>query len=343
MTRLSRAAYWPAGVLALALLVALSVSLGSVAVPWDRALAAVAHGLGLAAAGPDDAKWDAIVFLLRLPRVLGAALIGGALALAGAVMQGIMRNPMADPAIIGISGGASLGAVAAIATGLAAAAGPWLPVCACLGSLGAAALIFGIGLGAGRQALQSLILAGMAVSTFLGACTSLVLSTVNHDNMAQFIFWAMGNLYNLRWETLAAIAAPMLAGMAALPLFAREINIMQLGEEEARAVGLETGRVRLLLLGMAAVVTALGVSVSGPIAFVGLVVPHIVRMLVGADHRALLPASVLGGAVFLVGCDLVARLALGGQEMQVGIVTSLLGAPYFVALLLRTWRRDRAA
>ena len=152
----------------------------------------------------------------------------------------------------------------------------------------------------------------------------------------------MGNLYNVRWESLGLVSLPILAGCLVLPAFARDINVMLLGEEEARAVGLDITRVRLILLALVAVITALAVCISGPIAFVGLIVPHILRLLVGSDHRILLPASAVGGAFFLVACDLLARTVMAGQEIHVGIVTSLLGAPYFVILLLMHLRREKS-
>lgn len=327
-------------VLGLLALILFAISLGSVAVPLDHVLSSIAHGLGWFPAGADDGKWDAIIFLVRLPRVLAAALIGASLALSGAVMQGVLRNPMADPGIIGISGGAGLGAVIAIASGLSAHSLYFLPISASLGALAAAGIIFALTLGAGKMAVHTLILAGMAVSTFFGACTSLVLSFVSHDNVAQFVFWAMGNLYNIRWESLGLVSLPVLIGLVLMPAFAKDINVMLLGEEESRAVGLDIVRIRFVLLALVAVTTALAVCISGPIAFVGLIVPHILRLLVGPDHRVLLPTSALGGAIFLVVCDLLARTALGAQEIQVGIVTSLLGAPYFIALLLVSLRRE---
>ena len=325
--------------LALVALILVATALGSVAVPLDVTVRVILKNLGLAGglgtAGLEP-KWDAIIFLVRLPRVLGAALIGAALALSGAVLQGLLRNPMADPGIIGVSGGASFGAVLAIALGLSALS-PWfMPLFASAGALAAASIIFVLSIRSGKLAIFTLILAGLAVSTFFGAGTSLVLSFASHDSIAQFVFWAMGNLYNVRWESLGLVALPIGLGLAALLCFSRELNVMLLGEEEAQSVGLNLGRTRIILLGLVALTTAAAVCISGPISFVGLIVPHVLRLLIGPDHRLLLPASALGGGCFLVACDLVARLALGVQEINVGIVTALLGAPYFLLLLLRS-------
>ena len=340
MTLGRRILFLPLALGLLFLLIVVSVGFGSVAVPLDKTWAALLHGFGLQSGVPGDDKWDAIIFLVRLPRVLGAALIGAVLALAGAVMQGILRNPMADPGIIGISGGASFGAVLAIASGWGAQAWYHLPLAASLGALLAAGVIFSLTLRQSRSAITSLILAGMAVSTFLGAGTSLVLSFISRDNLAQFVFWSMGNLANIRWESLAGVVLPILLCLVVLPWFARDINIMLLGEEQARAVGLEQSRLRLLLLALVALMTALAVSISGPISFVGLIVPHMVRLVLGPDNRLVMPFSLVAGAIFLVACDLLARLALGGQELFVGVVTALVGAPYFLFLLLDSRRKE---
>jgi iron complex transport system permease protein len=284
--------------------------------------------------------YDAIIFLVRLPRVLGAALIGAALAVAGAVMQGLLRNPMADPGIIGVSSGAGFGAVLAIALGLAARSLWFLPLFASLGSLTAAGIIFLLSVQGGKLGIFTLILAGMAVGTFFGAGTSLVLSFSSRDSIAQFVFWSMGNLYNVRWDSLGLVVIPIGVGLAFLLSFGRELNVLLLGEEEARTVGLHVFAARIGLLTAVSVTTASAVCISGPIGFIGLIVPHILRFVIGSDHRLLLPASALGGAVILVSCDLVARMLLGAQEINVGIVTALLGAPYFLFLLLRSEKKD---
>lgn len=327
-----------AGLLAGVMLVA--TALGSVAVPLDVTWRVILKNLGLAAADSVDQKWDVIIFLIRLPRVLGAALIGAALAVAGTVMQGMLRNPMADPGIVGVSSGAGFGAVLAIALGFAAR-GAWvMPLFASGGSLAAAGIIFLLALRGGRMAVFTLILAGIAVSTFFGAGTSLVLSFASRDSIAQFVFWSMGNLTNVRWESLGLVAPPIGLGLVLMLGFARDLNILLLGEEEAQSLGLNVGQRRILLLVLVSVTTASAVCVSGPIGFVGLMVPHILRLVAGPDHRLLLPAAALGGAGFLVACDLLARTALGAQEINVGIVTALLGAPYFLFLLLRAGKRE---
>ncbi len=339
-----RQAWWVLLPLAVALggLVLLATAVGSVSVPLGDAVTVILARLGVPAtflASLPDPKWDAIIFLVRLPRVLGATVIGAALAVAGTVMQGLLRNPLADPGLIGVSSGAGFGAVLSIALGFAATSSWSLPVFASVGSLVATGIIFLLAIRAGKMGLFTLILAGMAVGTFFGASTSLVLTFASHDSIAQFLFWSMGNLYNVRWESLQLVALPIGGGIFLLLWFARDLNVLLLGEEEAQAVGVDVFRTRLVLLVLVSAVTASAVCISGPISFVGLVVPHILRLLLGPNHRLLVPAAALGGAAFLVVCDLVARLALGAQEINVGIVTALVGAPYFVFLLLRSVKR----
>jgi iron complex transport system permease protein len=329
------------GAMALALAAAMlaATALGAVAVPLPATLQVMARKLGLWTVAGLDPKWDAIIFLVRLPRVLGAALIGAALAVCGATLQAMLRNPMADPGILGVSAGAGFGAVLSIGLGLAAAS-PWFtPLMAAGGALAAAAIIVALSFRAGRMSVFTILLAGIAVSTFFGAGSSLVLSFASHDSVAQYLLWAMGTLYNLRWESLGLVTLPVLAGTAGLLPCARDLNLLALGEEEAQALGLDVARTRLALMALVSLTTAGAVSVAGPIGFVGLMVPHILRLLVGPDNRLLLPAAALGGALFLVLCDLAARMAPGGQEINVGIVTALLGAPYFLFLLVRSGAR----
>jgi iron complex transport system permease protein len=339
----SRLAWWILLPLAVALgaLILGATAVGSVSVPLGDTASVILARLGLPLT--PDPKWDAIIFLVRLPRVLGAVVIGAALAVAGTVMQGLLRNPLADPGLIGVSSGAGFGAVLSIALGVASISVWALPVFASLGSLTAAGLIFVLAIRTGNQAgkmnLFTLLLAGIAVSTFFGAGTSLVLTFASHDSIAQFLFWSMGNLYNVRWESLGMVVLPIGTGVFLLLWFTRDLNVLLLGEEGAQAVGVDVFRTRLILLVVTSVVTASAVCISGPISFVGLIVPHVLRLLLGPDHRLLVPAAALGGAAFLVVCDLVARVALGAQEVNVGIVTALVGAPYFLFLLLRSVRK----
>jgi len=316
----------------------LAVGIGSVPISVGEISRIFLHHWGLAEAGARQG--EAIIFLIRLPRVLIAALVGGALGLCGAVMQAIFRNPMAEPGIIGISSGATLGAVIVISLGLTAKSLYYLPLAAALGALFSSWLVFFLASRRGKIPTLTLILSGIAVSTFLNAFISLILSFSYEYQLKQFLFWMMGGLDDRRWEHVDLVFWPLLLSMAVLLFFSQELNILLLGEEEAQSLGLNPFKVRGKLLLLASITTALAVSVSGTIGFVGLIVPHIMRILVGSDHRILLPASTLGGSVFLIFCDLLARTAFPLGGVRVGIVTALVGAPYFLYLLSKAKKED---
>jgi iron complex transport system permease protein len=269
-----------------------------------------------------------IVVRLRLPRIVLGAAVGFALATAGTVMQGFFRNPMADPSIVGVSSGGAVGAVAAI---VASVSIPFaLPLAAFLGAVGAAALVYAIATEDGRTPVATLLLAGVAMQTFLGAVVAYMLVTSGRS-LREAYLWLLGHLQWSTWGKVAVIVPVALLSFAVLYAHARELNLMLLGEEEAAALGVNVERTKRVLLAVASVVTGAAVAVSGVIGFVGLVVPHLARLVVGPDHRVLLPTSALGGAVFLVATDTVARL--GALELPVGIVTAFLGAPFFLFLL----------
>lgn len=319
-----------------------AMAIGSVSVPFKDIIAIILKNAGLAKdTGTFTEAQESIVFYVRLPRVLQAALVGAALAVCGAVMQGMFRNPMADPGILGVSSGAGLGAVISIALGLQAMNIYFTPAFASIGALGAAFLIFMLSSGKGKVPVMNLILSGMAVSMFLSAITTFILSFVSGDQVKQYMFWTVGSFNSSRWENIRLIAVPILVCMLGLIFLAKDLNIMMLGEEEAQSVGVNTSGTRILLLIFASVATAAAVSVSGTIGFVGLIVPHILRMFTGPDHRVLIPVSAFGGAIFLVLCDTIARVAVIPQEINVGIVTSLLGAPYFLYLLNSARKKGR--
>lgn len=321
---------------ALCLVMLAAISIGSVSVQPKGVLEAVLRGIGALPGTPDGN--DRIIFHIRVPRVLLAALVGGVLGLCGAVMQGLFRNPMADPGVLGISSGAGLGAVVAISLGHAASNTRLLPLFAAVGSLAATGIIFLLAARRGMPA-TALILSGMAVSMLFGALTTGILSFSRSDQVKQFLFWTSGSLNGTTWESLQVSAAPMLVCVCVLLAFSRDLNVLSLGEEQARAVGMHPARIRLLLLSAVAIAAAAAVSVSGVIGFVGLMVPHILRLLLGPDHRRLLPASLLGGAVLLVFCDLLGRTLFSPRELGVGIVTAAIGSPYLLLLLVRGGRK----
>jgi len=312
-----------------------ATAVGAVSVPFFETAKIILKNFGLVEFKSFTESQESIIFFVRFPRVVIAALVGAALAASGTVMQSIFRNPMADPGVIGVSSGASLGAVTAIALGLTAKSMYFMPAFATAGAFAAAFVIFLLSSRGGKIQVLTLILAGIAVSTFISAVTALILTRISEYQVREYLFWAVGSLSASRWEHVNLVIVPIVICIIVLNVFARDLNILLLGEEEAQSVGLNPSRARKRLLFFASVTTAMAVCVSGNISFVGLIVPHIMRLIVGPDNRILLPASAVAGAIFLVGCDLVARVVTIPSEIEVGIVTSLLGAPYFLYLLNR--------
>ena len=304
-----------------------SLSLGYAPLP----LPAVLGGL----LGTGDPLNVMVMQEIRLPRTALAALVGAALGLSGAAMQGYLRNPLAEPGLIGVSGSAALGAVAALQTGLSAAFALALPLMALLFALGAVALI--LLLAGPRGGSLTLILAGIAVSAMASALTSLVLNLSPSPYAAgEIVFWMMGSLAD-RSMTHVWLAAPlMLAGGVALLTLGRGLDALTLGEDAAEAMGLRLARLRLtLVLGTAAMVGA-AVAVAGAIGFVGLVVPHLLRPLVGARPSRLLWASGLGGAAMVLAADIAVRLVLPERDLKLGVLTAIVGAPLFLHLIYKT-------
>ena len=329
------------GLLIVLLLVSVIVAttLGSVSIPLPTVVTILLDNMGVSAAAsvPHQTAYEAILWHLRLPRIILAALVGGALALAGAVLQGLFRNPMADPGIIGVSSGGALGAVIAVLSGMAATTVWSLPFLAFIGASGVTWTIYLLSTQGGRTALATLLLAGLAVTAFVTAVMSLLL-TLARDIFAfrEVLFWLLGGLDGRGWSHVALAAGPILVGGLVLLLFSDELNIVAAtGETGAASLGVDMQHTKRHLLMLTALITGAAVSVSGIVGFVGLVVPHIVRLLVGPDHRALLPASFLGGAGFLIWADLMTRTLAPSQDLRLGIVTALIGAPFFVYLLQR--------
>src|SRR5574341_2321017 len=326
------------GGLAILLVAALVVAAahGPAAIPYPDVARLLLRGLGFQTGLELPESQLAIVNQVRAPRVLVAMLVGAALAASGATIQGVCRNPLADPAIIGVSVGGSLGAVIAITTGLATDNLWIMPIFAFLGSMGSATCVYLMSLVRGHTQPATLLLAGIAMNALLGALISTLLLFNNKFIEVQAILsWLIGGLRGRGWPHFWAIAFPIPITLAILLIFARDINLLLLGEETAQGLGVNVPRTRLLLLGLSALATGAAVSIAGPIGFVGLVVPHMLRLIVGPDYRLLLPASALAGATFLVGADTIARLILQPIELQVGIVTALIGAPFFMFLLYR--------
>ena len=331
MTLRTRTLAWSAGLTAvLAAVLVISAGIGPVSIPPATVARALlsADPLPLGFEAPRTSR--IIVLNVRLPRIALAAFVGVALATAGTVMQGFFRNPMADPSIIGVSSGAAVGAVATIVLPFAFPFGLELQGAAFLAAVITAFAVYLIATQGGQTPTATLLLAGVAVQTFLGAIISLLLLH-SGQSIRRVVYWLMGHLGGTTWGEVRVIAVVLPPLFFVLLFYARDLNVLLLGEEEAHGLGVEVERTKRILLAVSSVVTAAAVAVTGVIGFVGLIVPHGMRLLVGPDHRILLPTSALAGASFLVATDTLARS--GPAEVPVGIVTAALGAPFFLYLL----------
>ena len=281
-------------------------------------------------------EWSAIFWDVRIPRVLLAALVGAALACAGAAMQAVFRNPLADPYIIGVSSGAAVGAAAAGLLGLTAAVATGLPPAfAFATALLTVFAVYALGTSRGRVQVDTLLLSGVAVAAFLGAIVSFLIYFAK-EQFHQLIFWLLGSLSLATWDVVAVVFVAVLIGTLVVFLHGRDLNVLLLGEETAHNLGIDPERLKKLMLGVAALVTAAAVAFTGIIGFVGLIVPHMMRLVLGADHRLLVPASTLFGATFLIWSDALARTIVAPTELPVGIITALCGGPFFIYLLRRS-------
>lgn len=317
-----------------------SMSMGPVNIPVANVASAMLDNVGIDAW--QHTETEALVLeQLRLPRIVVGILVGMALGAAGATMQGLFRNPLADPGIIGVSMGGATGAVLAIALGLSGLFYMALPTFAFLGSLAAAFVVYSIGGVGGRFSMATIILAGVAVSSFLGAVIStIIVVEADEDSLRGILFWLAGSLDSRSWEHVGISAPLILGGAAVILVFSRDLNLLMLGDDDARSMGVRVGLLRPMLIGVASMITGVAVAVSGVVAFVGLVAPHMLRIIFGPDHRVLIPVSALGGAFFLVAADTIARTVIQPAEFQVGIVTAFVGAPFFIFLLIKNKRKS---
>lgn len=294
---------------------------------------------GLPISLPASDRDVAVVSQLRLPRIVLAALCGAALAVAGAALQAVFRNPLAEPGVTGVSSGASLGAVAVLYWNLDAVNPLVLPLGAFATAIVTVVVVYAIAAGAGRNSIATLVLVGLAITAFLGGVVSaFVANARNEQEIRSIMFWLQGGLEARTWEHVRLALAPILIGVTGIVALGRDLNLLLLGEDLATSAGVAVRPVRWAVLGLAALVTGAAVAVTGVISFVGLVIPHALRLIIGTDNRMLLPASALGGAAFLVTCDTVARMAFQPVTLQVGVVTSLVGGPLFLLLVLRSRR-----
>jgi iron complex transport system permease protein len=322
-------------VLPLALLVGASV--GSVSLPFRGVLVSLLSG---GASSGLDTTGDTILWSVRLPRVLLAALVGGGLATVGAALQSVFRNPMADSGLLGVGSGAAFGAVLAVRLGFAADVFLALPLSAFAGAVLAMAAVYVLAHASGRPTLHGLLLTGLAVSALAAAGTSVLLVATEEFRVKTVLFWLAGGLEGRGFSHVRLAASLILPGVALLVLLSRPLDLLSLGEDEAASLGLPVHATRLAILGLASLVAGTATAVSGTVAFVGLVVPHALRPWVGPLGRHLIPAAFLGGALLVVVADLAARVASPSIDLPLGSLTAFVGAPYFLLALRGSLGRE---
>ena len=345
--RASRALFPAANLVALSLVAVISLRTGPVEITYGEMLEALTgHGAftgDATVSGPRGAEIElarTVLWNIRLPRTLMAVLVGASLALAGCGMQGLFRNPLADPSLIGISAGAAAGAVTVIVLGDSRIGFLWrglgafsVPVAAFLGGIAASALVYSLSRYGGRTRVAAMLLTGIAVNAIAAAAIGLMIFLSDAEELREFTFWSLGSLAGATWKSLGLLLPFTLIPMAFFPSFARVLNAFLLGEAEAYHLGIDTQVAQRKLILLSATMVGATVAVCGIIGFVGLIIPHLVRLATGPDHRFTLPSSALLGALILLLADLISRTAAAPSELPIGIITALLGGPFFLGLL----------
>ncbi|MEV1084763.1 iron ABC transporter permease [Streptomyces sp. NPDC050211] len=326
-------------VVGLLVLVPVAAGIGAYPIPVGDVLASVQHKVGLGG-GELDRVAESVLWNVRFPRIVLALLVGASLGCAGALMQGVFGNPLAEPGTIGVSLGAAVGAVASIALGLSFFGNWTLPAMAFVAGLCTVLLVYGMSRSGGRTEVVTLILTGIAVNAFCGALVGLFIFLADTAAVNQITFWQLGSLSQATWPKVLAVLPCAAIGLLVAPVYSRRLDLLALGDRPARHLGVEVERLRIVLILVVALLTAAAVSVAGVIGFVGLVVPHLLRMAAGPGHHFLVPGSAVGGAVVLLGADLAARTLAAPAELPLGVLTALLGSPFFFWLLRRTRRRQ---
>lgn len=316
-----------------------ALAIGAFPVSLSQIWSSIAHGV-TGQPQPDTA--GSVLWDIRMPRVLLAVVVGASLASAGAIMQGIFANPLAEPAIVGVSSGAAVAAVAAIFLGLTAI-GTWmLPLAAFVGGLIVTVMVYTLSRVNGRSEVLTLILVGIAINAFAGALIGLVMSLSSDAQLRSITFWNLGSLSTATWGAVLSVLPFAILGIVAMPWLAHRLDLLALGERAAAHLGVNVESFRRWAIVLVAMLTAAAVAVSGIIAFVGLVVPHTARLIVGPGHKLLLPTSALIGATLLVVADVISRTAAEPREIPIGVLTALVGAPVFFFLLRREHKRRGA-
>ncbi|MDR3679295.1 MAG: iron ABC transporter permease [Flavipsychrobacter sp.] len=326
----------------------LSVGMGAVTIAPMQTIAILAKQAGMAMHASFTSEQEAVLTIIRLPRVLMAVLTGATLAIAGATIQGLFRNPLADPALIGISSGASVAAVVFIVCGHHLLA--HLPniismyalsLATFVGAFLATLVVYKLSQVNGKTIVSTMLLAGIAINAITGAVTGMFTFAANDAQLRSITFWALGSLGGATWRTLSAVLPFMCIPLLVLPAMSKSLNAFALGEANAQHLGIDTERTKRIIVLLTALCVGASVSVTGVIGFVGLVVPHIIRAITGPDHRYLLILSALAGAVLVVVADLLARTLFAPAELPIGIITAIIGAPFFLYLLLKDRKFQR--
>lgn len=328
---------WAIPVLAVCLLFACALAIAVGAYRVD--LGEVGPAIGRALTGRPMNVADAVIVDIRLPRVVLGVIVGACLAAAGVIMQGVFANPLAEPGLVGVSSGAAVGAVVAIVLGLTAIGGWVPPIAALLGGLAVTAGVYLMARVDGRTEVLTLILTGVAVNAFAGAVIGLLMSISDDAELRSITFWTLGSLSAATWPSVLLVLPLALAGLVVAPTLARPLDLLALGERPAAHLGVHVERLRRRAVIVTSVLTAAAVAVAGIVGFVGLVVPHALRLVLGPGHRLLLPSAALGGATLVVLADLVARTVVAPREIPLGVLTALIGSPAFFWLLRREHAR----
>ena len=319
-------------------LVLVNLALGAFDVELLRVIGLLFDKAGIGLGIEYTAREEAVVWAIRTPRMVMAALVGAGLGISGAALQGLFRNPLADPSLIGVSSGAAFAVALTVVLGISGWGMFAQPVAAFVGGLTLTLLIYAFARRGGRAQMATMLLAGIAINALLGAAISFILSFSDNDELRDIVFWLLGSLAGSVWDYVYSAGPLILAAVALLVRQAGALNLLTLGEAEARHLGLRVQRTQLLIVAAAALATGAGVAVAGVVGFIGLIAPHMVRLAVGPDHRRLMPASALAGAILVLGADLGARTIAAPAEMQLGVLTAIIGTPVFLFLIARARR-----